>query len=343
LQSYLTGAPQAQQPQQPQDMPQMADNAVSPYNAQQQPQDGSEQGMSLEQKMRSPMGRLALKMATGFDPGAGGGASAYQGAARDAYDLERLRSEVGEDSPVYKNAEKAYKSKLRAQEDLSNQRERLTEGLKAGERWIKDESGVVTGKDVPLTAAERQEERGRGYFNYVMPKLTDYLSPLSGEGSITKYAEAARNYKTDPAAKELIDNYYTGKKLLASSTVKEAATLGSGKQREVFRKLESSLSASDIPSKIDSLVAQLKLPAEVQATAQKNAARIINDATDAGKRAVPAYQQLYFDPKKQQQQAQQDTQEESLAKETITLRNKKTGQTEEVTLEEARKRGVPNV
>src|SRR5690606_2983174 len=60
---------------------------------------------------------------------------AYHGAARDAYDLERLRNELGEDSDVYKNAKRAYESSLASRDDLSAIRGRSIGGLRPGETW----------------------------------------------------------------------------------------------------------------------------------------------------------------------------------------------------------------
>lgn len=259
---------------------------------------------NVEALRQNPMLRGFFKHTFGYDPLGAEKGSAYQGAAREAYDLERLRKEVGEDNPIYQSAKHAYESSIRSKEDLSNLRGRTLGGLKPGERWFNDEqSGEVLGKEIPLTATERQEHTGRGFFNYVFPHISQGLSEFSGKGSIRKLQDAASRYNADPEAKRLIDDYYLGKKLLTAGVVKEASTLASGKQKSTYQQLKESLNSSDVPDKIGSLIKQFGLTSEVNKNADQRFQQILNEATEAGHRAVPAFQKQYFHPEKMQQEA----------------------------------------
>lgn len=228
-----------------------------------------------------------------------GGENAYQGVAREARDLERLKSEVGENSPVYLNAQKLFDAKLQAQEDLSDVRGRTIGGLKTGERWMFDpETGARVGKEIPLTAKERDEYRGRGFFNNIFPYISQGLSPLSGKGSYSKISNAASQYGRNPQATKLIDDFLLGKKLLTAGTVKESATLGSGKQKIIMKQLGDSLDSSDIPKTMTNIIKQFSLPPEAAIKADKRFQEILNESTSAAERSVPAFQKQYFEPEK---------------------------------------------
>lgn len=263
--------------------------------AQQQPQ-GQQGGMDWNMIRTNPLLRGYFKQKFGIDPGA---SNPFQGPAREAMDLERLRQEQGEDSPVYQNALASYNAKRQAQEDLSGIRGRQLSGLKPGERWIYGDNSEILGKEIPLTATERNEYRGRGFFNNILPIMNKGLPVFSGQGSIKRFEQAASRYGVDPQATEMIDNYLLGQKLLTAGVVKEAATLGAGKQKKTYDQLRQSLESSDIPKSISRIVKQFQLPAAAELKANQNFQRVLNEATRAGEQAVPAYQQQYFNPSKQ--------------------------------------------
>lgn len=305
LAKMFGGNPQGQEAR-PEELTGEGMGAFSPQGLEQQANEPTQNmqennGFNMDALRQNPMLRGFFKHTFGYDPLVAEKGSAYQGAAREAYDLERLRKEVGADSPIYKSAQHAYEASIRSKEDLSNLRGRTLGGLKPGERWFTDEqSGDVLGKEIPLTATERQEHTGRGFFNYVFPHISQGLSEFSGKGSIRKLQDAASRYNTDPAAKRLIDDYYLGKKLLTAGVVKEAATLGSGKQKSTYQQLKESLNSSDVPEKIGSLIKQFGLTSEINKNADQRFQQILNEATEAGHRSVPAFQKQYFHPEKMQ-------------------------------------------
>lgn len=246
----------------------------------------------MPQEKEAHLGLLAAQTAKAKEPAQ----LSYMGPAREAMDLERLKEQTGENSPVYLNALKSFLGKQQAQEDLSGIRGRQLTGLKPGERWMSDESGQPVGKETPLSATERAEARGRGYFNYAFDNISRGLAPLSGTGSYRKFADAAANYATDDKAAQVIDDYLLGKKLLTSGVVKEAATLGSGKQKATYQQLRESLESSDIPKSIDKLVKQFGLPASAAIKADERFKAALNAATRAGEQSIPAFNKQYFKP-----------------------------------------------
>tara|TARA_R110002126_G_scaffold289448_1_gene444385 strand:- start:1235 stop:2512 length:1278 start_codon:yes stop_codon:yes gene_type:complete len=269
--------------------------------SQQQPQ-GEQQpgGMNMEAIKNNPMLRGLFKQRFGIDPMTS--EASLQGPAREAMDLERLAGMLpgGKENPVYKNAVKSYEGKQQTQQDLSNVRGRQLGGLKPGERWMNDpESGQPIGKETPLSSTERTEAKGRGFFNYTFPAISQGLAPLSGKGSITKLTNAASQYGQNPDATKLIDDFLLSKKLLTAGTVKEAATLASGKQKATYQQLRDSLDSSDIPKAVEKLVKQFGLPPEALINADKRFSTMLNDATKAGERSIPAYNKQYFNPESQ--------------------------------------------
>ncbi len=244
----------------------------------------------------SPTDRMALGVAGINVPNP----HIYQGAARERSDLEDLRKREGENSPVYQDALASYKNSQKTKQDLSDIRNRTITGLRPGERWMFDDEGNKIGKDVPLTATEKTEYRGRSFFNHVFPYINNGLSALSGEGSINKLNEAANNYSSDPKSKKLIDDWLLGNKLLTAGVVKESSTLGAGKQKSTYGQLRDSLNSSDIPKTIGGIIKQFKLPASAGALANNRFQEILNKGTKAAEKAVPAYQQQLFKPEEQQ-------------------------------------------
>lgn len=249
-------------------------------------------------------------------PKLGGNQGSYQGVAREAKDLERLKQEAGEQSPVYQNAKKAYDAKLNAQQDLSNIRGRTLGGLKPGERWLLDpNTQEPIGKEIPLTALERNEYKGRGFFNYAFPLISRGLAPISGKGSYSKLKEAANNYGKNPESTRIIDDFLLAKKMSTAAKVKEAATLAAGKQKIVFEQLGKSLDSSDIPDAFAAIIKQFKLPPTAAIKADKRFQRELNAATSAGEKAAPAFQKQYFNP----EQYVQDNEPESEALPVIII------------------------
>jgi hypothetical protein len=294
MQSFVPAIPNqagmaSPKPDTAQDIPAINDGAVSPYDA---AEGGAD--INMETIAQSPLLRAFFKKQFGVDLGAHT-SSPYQGAARDAYDLDRLKKEVGEDSDVYKNAKRAYESNLENKETLGQMRQQGIEGLKKGERWMYDpESGNKIGKEVPLTSKERDEHRGRAKFDYIYPHIYKGAAPLSGQESYSKLINASRNYETDPQSQQLIDDFLLSQKLLTAGVVNEAATLGAGKQKATYQQLRESLQASDIPKRLTALVKQFGLPASAAEKASKRFQDIIDKSTEYGNQKVPAYQKLYF-------------------------------------------------
>jgi len=264
---------------------------------QQQVAAGQPQG-DMNAFLQTPIGRGLYHQVYGIDPMSH--ADVLTGPAREAMDLERLKQQQGENSPVYQMAKANMEAKQQSRQDVSETRQARLGGLKAGESWLHDpDSGEIVGKNMPLTQKERDEHSGRAFLNYTFPILSKGFTPLSGKGSITSFLNAGKNYKTDPNSEALIDNYLLAVKLWPAVTTKESATLQTGKQKNIIGQLGESLKSADIPMSVEKAVKMFNLPPEAAQKADEAFLRIIGDATKRAERSVPASAKRYFNPESQ--------------------------------------------
>lgn len=220
--------------------------------------------------------------------------SAYQGPAREARDLERLRNEVGENSPVYKQAQELARQKSETNSALNEQRLRRAGGLKPGETEVKNDSGEVIGISKDFSPTEAKEEKGRIFFNYTYPKILQATSYYSGQGSIVRFANDASKYKTDKKSQQRIDNYLAAVKSIGPGAVKENATVGGANTNQVYNRLISTLNSSDLPKKVPEIVRKYGLPKEAELRAGLKFQSWLNQATNASKK-IPARHTQYLD------------------------------------------------
>lgn len=262
-------------------------------------------GLNMELLKAHPMLRGFAKKHLGFDPLAGE-SNVLHGPARDAADLAKLKSQVGENSEVYQNAKAAYDAQVDAKKDLRDLRARTKAGLKPGEKeFFNEETGEPLGKEIPLTAAERQSEEGNILFNEFYPYVYKGGAPFSGEGSIGRLQQAAANYKTDPKARQMFEDLLLSDKMLAATIVNEASTLKAGKQNRTYGMLKESLESSDIPRVIKKLIKEYNIPASAQLKASMRYQKILSDARQKARKGTPATQKLFYNPEQQAQQEQQ--------------------------------------
>ncbi len=267
----------------------------------------AQNGLDMEVIKNSPILRGYFKKHFGIDPAAGEH-NILHGPARDASDLAKLKKEAGENSEVYQNAKSQYDASLDAKKDLRDLRARTKAGLKAGEKEFFDpQSGIPLGKEIPLTAKERESEEGNILFNEFYPIAYKGAAPFSGEGSVRRLEQAASNYKTDPKARKLIDNLLLSDKVMAATIVNEASTLRAGKQNQTYNQLKESLSAQDIPKVIKKLVKEYQLPPGAMLHASMRYQKLLSDARKKARKSTPATQKLFYNPEMQAQyEAQQN-------------------------------------
>jgi len=225
--------------------------------------------------------------------------------------LAKLKKEVGENSEVYQNAKNAYDAQLDAKKDLRDLRARTKQGLKPGEKEFFDEqTGEPLGKEIPLTSAERQSEEGNILFNELYPYVYKGAAPFSGEGSIRRLEQAAANYKKDPKARKLFDDFLLAEKMLAATTVNEASTLKAGRTNRTYNMLKESLDAQDVPKTIKKLIKQYGLPASAQLKASMNYQKALSEARQKARKGTPATQKLFYNPEMQAQHEAQGNKEQ---------------------------------
>lgn len=230
----------------------------------------------------------------------------FEGPARYALDLDRLKKQYGENSEVYKNAKLAYDQVINSRQDLSDLRQRTMTGLKPGEtEFFDDKTNQPLGKNVPYTDKERQMEQGNILFNNLYPYVYKGASPYSGEGSITRLQNDAANYKTDPQARKRFDDFLLANKMMAATAVNEVSTLGARASNQTYNMLKTSLDAQDIPSIVSKLITQYEIPASAQLKAAMSYQKILSDSRIKATQSVPATRKLYYNPGQQTQYDQQ--------------------------------------
>lgn len=259
-------------------------------------------GIDVELMKKHPMLRGWYKKHFGVDPLAIEKGDVLHGPARDASDLAKLKTQVGENSEVYQNAKAAYDAQLDAKKDLRDLRARTKSGLKAGEKEFYDEkTGAPLGKEIPLTAKERESEEGNILFNELYPYVYKGASSFSGEGSIRRLEQAAANYKSDPKARKLFDDYLLAEKMMAATTVNEASTLKAGHTNQTYNRLQASLEAQDIPKIVKKLIKEYGVPSGAQLRAAMRYQKLLSNARIKARKSTPATQKLFYNPEMQAQ------------------------------------------
>lgn len=267
-----------------------------------------------------PLKRKLLEQRIASLQGGGGMGGVLHGPARDAADLDRLKRQVGEDSEVYQNAKSAYDAQIGAKKDLADLRARTKAGLKTGEKeFFHPETGEPLGKEIPLTAKERESEEGNILFNELYPHVYKGASPFSGEGSITRLNQAAQNYKSDPKARKLFDDFLLANKMLAATTVNEASTLKAGRTNNTYNMLKESLDAQDVPRVVQKLIKEYQIPSSAQLRASMRYQKLLSDARKKARKSSPATQKLFYNPEMQAQHEQGDLGETKQASPVIVI------------------------
>lgn len=286
-------------PQELQTMQTLQQSAATKANIN-NPQSSNGANVNMDLLKQNPLLRGFFKKKFGFDPIEN--ETTYQGVAREAYDLQRLKDTYGENSEVYKNAKTQYDASIDAKKDLADLRARTKAGLKPGEKEFFDpDTGVPLGKEVPYTEKERESEEGNIFFNEVYPYVYKGGSPFSGQGSITRLQQVAQNYNTDPRAKKMFDDFLLSNKLLAATTVNEASTLKTRGTNATYQMLKESLDAQDIPKLVTKFIKEYNIPASAQLNAAIRYQKVLSDSRNKARKNVPATQKLFYDPKMQEQ------------------------------------------
>lgn len=283
--------------------PEEATKASQMIHEQQAASVGAKPGNNLLDVLRAdPVKRAYFKYKFKFDPLAVEKGDVLHGPARDASDLAKLKTQVGENSEVYQNAKAAYDAQLDAKKDLRDLRARTKSGLKAGEKEFYDEkTGAPLGKEIPLTAKERESEEGNILFNELYPYVYKGASSFSGEGSIRRLEQAASNYKSDPKARKLFDDYLLAEKMMAATTVNEASTLKAGHTNQTYNRLQASLEAQDIPKIVKKLIKEYGVPSSAQLRAAMRYQKLLSNARIKARKSTPATQKLFYNPEMQAQ------------------------------------------
>ncbi len=304
--------------------PELNEKAISEFNAAKD-KNGN---IDMEAIKRSPILRGWFKKHYGIDPGApvaqtpeeklqdklrlhqenklfdiehpSNKESSYTGAAREGLDMARLKKQFGENSEEYRNAQGIQKEKEKQHADLSAIRSRQLNGLKPGDTEIKDkDTGETIGFNKQLTEKERESSRNTVLFNELYPMIYKGAGIFSGPGATLKLEKAASEYKTNPKAKKLIDDFLIAEKALGNTTISEAARFGAGKTNQTYNRFQETLKAEDVSKKLKEWIKKYEIPAEANIKAGERWQKILNAAESKAQKLTPARRSYYFDPEKQ--------------------------------------------
>jgi len=193
---------------------------------------------------------------------------------------------------------KQFESPQIQEEYAAPYREKLG-GLTQGQHFIYDpESHEKIGIQKPYTAAEKQTQTGRAFFNEVFPKINNGFKDFIGKGSATNFIKYADAYGKDPVATRKIDDLLLAQKLVSAGVVNEAATLGAGRTNMTYRNLAKSFPGSDVSQLLQRYGNELKIPGDAFLKANIRFQNILNQATQKSQASVPAFKSEYFNPEK---------------------------------------------
>lgn len=280
--------------------PEEATKAAQMIHEQQAKSVGAKPHNLLETLKKDPLKRAAFKYMFKFDPLAADKGSAYTGAAREGLDMVRLKDEFGKDSEQYKTAQAIQKQKEQQHADLSEIRHRQLNGLKPGDTEIKDpKTGQIIGFKKQTDAKQKESAKNTVLFNELYPLVYKGGYMLSGAGATAKLEQAAREYRTNPKARKLIDDFLISEKALGNTTVTEAARFGAGRTNQTFNRFAETLKAEDIHKKLKKWIKEYEIPPEATLKAGLRWTKILNDAEKKANSRIPATYDYYFDPEKQ--------------------------------------------
>lgn len=213
----------------------------------------------------------------------------YQGAAREANDLSKLIEEKGIDSIEAKTAQKILNNKMVNQETLGEQRTNSNLGLKKGESWALDDEGNRIGINRRASPAQIKEEGGRAFFTPAYEFALNSSAYYSGQGSIGRWNNDVSNFKDDPKAHERVIRRLASIKLVSALKSKENQTIGGSNTKWNLLGLEKGLTSSDVPSKLEDIFRQYRLPRTAELEAGKLFLKELNRATKAAEHLPATY------------------------------------------------------
>ena len=274
--------------------------------------------------------------------------SAYTGAAREGLDMARLKNQYGENSEEYKNAQSIQHAKEQRNEDISEIRQRQMHGLKPGDTEIKDpNTGETIGFRKQTTEKQKEAAKNLHLFNGFYPLVVNGGAPFVGSDAAYQLQQTISKAKSNPIEREKLINFMIAEKGLTNSTITEAARFSSGKTNQTYNRYADSLKTENITPKLKKWLKEYGIDSEINREVGKRWQETMNKFEKEANQRIPATMDYYFDPDKQfaNQLKEQGNAENNNSDEErkVTIKNRKTGISETVTVAEARRRGVPNV
>lgn len=173
---------------------------------------------------------------------------------------------------------------------------------------ITSETGETIGYNIPLTADEIKEERGRSFFNNIQPKIVSGLKPYSGKGSNIRFHEDASAYGKDPEATQRIDDFLVAQNALTTAGIKELSGLGGRQTVAGINAIKKSMDISDVMPLLERTDKGFLLPQEAFGKSQDSFRNWLNTGQEASIRNLPMYRQSYLPGKEPNQKENKPSQ-----------------------------------
>jgi nucleoid DNA-binding protein len=243
----------------------------------------------------------------------------------------------------YPGTQIPFANEQEKEEFLAPYREKLG-GLKAGEHYVFDpNTHEKIAVQRPYTPKERENEEGSILFNEFYPEINNGFKDFIGKDSVNNFIKYSNQYGKNPEATQKIDDLLYAINLVTAGVINEQSTLNAGKTNVTFRKILDSFPKTDIPNLVQRYQKELKLPSSAFYKANERFQNKVSSSRQLAQTEIPQYKTIYFHPEKHLKSEEKIKESLEHHSETVTIRNKKTGKTEVVSKEEARKRGIKNV
>lgn len=167
--------------------------------------------------------------------------------------------------------------------------------LKSGWVPVQDDQGNVIGVNVPMTDKQIDQWKAKEKFDVIFPFMNQSLSTYSGRNSWENYIKDARNYNSDPSAKERIDNYLAARSLMSIGSTTENARIGGHATNAQLKALKDTLDSSEIHKRLEQ-GAGFVLPSKYAQASGDIFKAYLDKVEETAKTNVPAYEFRSLNP-----------------------------------------------
>jgi hypothetical protein len=171
-----------------------------------------------------------------------------------------------------------------------------TNKLQPGWQEVKNNKGELIGYNVPMTPKGVDQWKAKTKFDVIYPFINKSLSTYSGQHAWDQYTKDLRNYKTDDAAKNRLDNYFAAKKLMSIGSTTENARIGGHATNTQLRELKDTLNSSEVNKRLEKGGSYL-LPKGYAKASGDIFSKYLESSEKAAKSNIPSHEYRALNPK----------------------------------------------